>query len=266
MINFVTNMAIKIPSATTVLFNRQISPNARVLRLDYPGNHRPGQVIGLSLPPNESLRWYSISSPPGEAWVELIYTVVEDGQLTPGLWQLQAGDKVFVQAARGSFLDPSESSSSIDQPVWWICNGTGVSPFLAMIRHHSAAPPGLLHQRRLVFGCRTLGDAYYLEEIAAACLEQGLVAVLCLSAEPSLTGVTSHLQASLLPQAGNDPELLEPGLYLHSGRLTAWSGLDAIPSGHRAMLCGASSMVSEVRDRLTGRGMILENIFAEIYF
>ena len=93
----------------------------------------PGQYLqlALTLDGKRVNRPYSVASPPDKR-LEFFIVMVEDGQLTPHLWNLNPGDSVEVsQKATGSFtLKHCPDASAI----WLLATGTGIAPYIAMLR------------------------------------------------------------------------------------------------------------------------------------
>lgn len=257
-------MAIQLPQKVRILANEPLGTAGRVLRLDSHFDFTPGQLVSLSQSLAGPSRLYSIASAPGNASLDIMYNLVPDGTLTPQLWHLQAGDELFLQGPRGNFGEPPILDAG--KAIWWICNGTGVSPFISLIRHFQKQGIPKANQRTLVFGFRTPSDAWFLEELIAAG-NAGLRTILCLSSAHARQLVRNHPLTQNLPEWHEQSENgHQAGTFLHIGRLTAWRGLREIPPGDLAMLCGSSLMISEVRDRLISDGMAPAQIFAETYF
>lgn len=258
-------MAIQFPRKTRILANEQAGSAGRILRLDCRLDFTPGQLVSLSQTLPGPSRLYSIASSPDNPSLDIIYNLVEDGILTPELWQLQPGNEILLQGPRGSFGEPGHIAEN--QHLWWICNGTGVSPFISLLRHFKITNNPSTQQRTLVFGCRTPSDAWFLDELIEAANERGLRCILCFSAVNArhLVHQHSHLR-SFSEWHAKSEKSHKLGVYLHFGRLTAWSGWSEIPVGDMAMLCGSSLMIADVRDKLLSGGMEASHIFAETYF
>ncbi len=133
---------------TRVSENIEIAPGVRLLT--YPRTHDfiPGQVVGITVDRRIVPRYYSIASGADEPFVDILYDVLPEGELTPLLAQLQSGDLLLVSRATGGFLDT-------EQPGWWIATGTGIAPFVSM------AKSGLAGGKRLVHGSRTLAGFHF---------------------------------------------------------------------------------------------------------
>lgn len=123
----------------------------------------PGQFLqlGLELNEGEVKRPYSVASPHGEV-LDFYIVEVEDGKLTPQLNRLAVGDNILVsEKAAGSF---TLSHCPDGQVLWLIATGTGLAPYIAMLR----APEIWKRYRRIVVvhGVRYQADLSYLDELA----------------------------------------------------------------------------------------------------
>ncbi len=128
----------------------------------------PGQFVTLDLPIHEkrNKRWrsYSIAShPDGTNIIELVIVLLEGGLGTNYLFsEMQIGSELQLRGPQGSFVLPKE----MDKNLFLICTGTGVAPFRSMVHyihlHH------IEHKNiYLIFGCRTLSDCLYKDELEA---------------------------------------------------------------------------------------------------
>lgn len=122
----------------------------------------PGQFLQLALQLGDEhvKRPYSVASPPGET-IEFFIVMVEDGQLTPHLWKLEAGQKVDVstRAAGGFTLSHCPKAKCL----WLLATGTGIAPYIAMLR----TPEPWDNYERIVFvhGVRQGSDLAYQPEL-----------------------------------------------------------------------------------------------------
>ncbi len=93
----------------------------------------PGMFIMLyykANTPDEIGRAYSIASAPGSKVLELIISMVH-GRLTSKLEEAHAGDIYHVSGPYGQFkFDPNKNKK-----VLFIAGGTGIAPFLSMLRY-----------------------------------------------------------------------------------------------------------------------------------
>lgn len=124
----------------------------------------PGQFlqVGLPLPDKHLHRPYSVASPHGEC-LDFFIVRVDEGELTPKLWNLSEGDAIDVSVkATGSFT----LSHVPDAPcLWLVATGTGLAPYIAMLR--DATVWERYARIVLVHGVRLETDLAYLDELAA---------------------------------------------------------------------------------------------------
>ncbi len=144
------------PRNATLIARRDLDRSHTVftVRPDAPISFAAGQWTELGLPKAEHgksrpsgdefvkdgvvRRSYSICSCPGCDELEFYYNRVEEGQLTRWLWELTSGDRLYVDPeARGHFtVDITPHGSDI----LFVSTGTGVAPFVSMIRYFAAYP------------------------------------------------------------------------------------------------------------------------------
>lgn len=109
------------------------------LRAPEPVDFTPGQyaTIGLVDETNERplLRPYSVASMPGTADLEFFIERVDEGDLTPRLWDLEQGAEVWMRKKIvGRFvLDTSRRHHLMAATV------TGVGPYVSIVRHQQRA-------------------------------------------------------------------------------------------------------------------------------
>jgi CDP-4-dehydro-6-deoxyglucose reductase len=127
---------------------------------------KPGQFVTLDLPIHEqkNKRWrsYSIASAPdGTNVFELVIVLLEGGLGTQYLFNdVVVGSELLLRGPQGKFTLPEP----IMEDLYLICTGTGIAPFRAMAHflHKHKLPHQHIH---LIFGCRTLQDGLYVDEL-----------------------------------------------------------------------------------------------------
>ena len=213
----------------------------------------PGQFVQLGLPElarprlgspaadapprlRIAKRSYSIaSSALATDHYEFFVALVLEGRLTPELWKLPEGGRCWIDTRPlGSFTlegVPRECD------LVMIATGTGLSPYLSMLRTHVEAPPW----RRFVLlhGVRHAEDLGYRDELEARERDdERFRYVPVVSRDPaSWTGFAGHVQV-----------VLEPGVF----RREAGFALD--PGGSHVFLCGNPAMIRDVRAQLEPLG------------
>lgn len=205
---------------------------------DFP--YVPGQFVSLVIPRTNGnqkpfRRAYSLSCAPHEGY-ELCVKYYENGVGSQYWSGMRAGDRFEITAPYGDF----QYVSDWNRNVVFISTGTGITPFLSMIRDRELQehPPKRLIS---VFGARTVDEI-----ISPGLFERkGFESVNCLS------------------QARGDWDGFR-------GRVTEY--LKTLPNDwiwHQTdfYLCGNGEMVSQVRNQLlNGRGVHESAIKQEVFF
>ena len=224
------------------------------LRPETPLAFLPGQYVTLAVASSTGRtvkRAYSIVSAPHEPLVELVIERVEDGALTPVLWDRQPGDAVWArQKVVGHFLLDAERLRHV-----FVCTVTGVAPFLSMIRAHAAARAAGEavpdHRFLVLHGASASVDfGPYLDELATLTRHDDgwLVAVPTVSrpwADPGWVGETGRV---------------EDVVRKYLDRL-GWNG-----SGTAGYACGNPAMIETVKGLLARAGLEAAHIHEEKYF
>ena len=215
-----------IPPNATITTRRQ--PGSHLLILGVTADSGPvsfvsGQFVNLALANEDgtlTARPYSIASAPGAAETEFALALVEGGALTPRLWELPQGARVYVETGgAGSFTLRDVPPHS---PLLVVATGTGTAPFMSMKR------AGLWANRKVtvVHGARTADGLAYQELLREDPAVHYLATV---TRDAAWTGRTTRVQQVL--------EELAP-----------------TPDGTHAMLCGNPEMIAGVRAWVEARG------------
>ncbi len=110
----------------------------------------PGQFVGLQVPPYP-LRSYSIVDIKNGAITLLIDIFTKSNYFVT----TQVGDVLTLSGAYGVF-----KVKDTDLPKVFICTGTGVAPFIPMVKKLLASPPHAPPPTKFFFGSRYLKDDY----------------------------------------------------------------------------------------------------------
>lgn len=163
----------------------QVSPIMKVIRVAPLGwelpDFKPGQFVGLGLPGTSSRcaeateefktpddpdklikRAYSVaSSNVSKDYVEFYITLVHSGSLTPRLFDLKIGDKLWMgQRFTGMFtLEEVDENKNIVL----IATGTGVAPYMSMLRSDALRRKGKIV---VVHGASNSWDLGYSSELS----------------------------------------------------------------------------------------------------
>lgn len=141
----------------------ELTPKMKRFFLRYPHDvhFQSGQFVIIDfgdLQHQFSTRSYSIADISNGPILELCVVLKEDGAATPLLFNCKVGDILKASSPQGRFVLPDDLYPNKD--LCFICTGTGVAPFRAMIKD-------LLLFRKftgniyLYFGCRTQEDILY---------------------------------------------------------------------------------------------------------
>ena len=184
-------------------------------------------------------RAYSIASSSTEDVVEFYVTLVHSGQLTPRLFELNIGDKVWMgKKAVGMFtLD----EIATDRNVILIATGTGVAPYMSMLRSNALSRQGKI---MVIHGASNSWDLGYSSEL--------------------------KLLASMFPTFSYHPTITEPakepsgwegdtqfiGDIWKSGLMEEKWGFRPMPENTEIFLCGNPRMVDGMKELLSEDGFI----------
>lgn len=150
----------------TVVGARQLTDTARALTLSVPGftGALPGQHVDLRLTAPDgyqATRAYSLAATGSDERVDLVVDEVPDGEVSPYLVRdARPGDELEVRGPLGGYFVWHDADPA---PVLLVAGGSGVVPFLAMVRARRAS--GRRAPFRLVCSVRGPLDAIGREEI-----------------------------------------------------------------------------------------------------
>ncbi len=127
--------------------------------------HRAGQHYDIRLTADDGYqaqRSYSIASEPEhEGEIDLTIERIDDGEVSTYMHDvLIKGDRIEV---RGPIDGYFVWEASITEPLLLIAGGSGVVPFMSMIRHRAAA--GAMNPICLLYSSRSLEDIIYFNEL-----------------------------------------------------------------------------------------------------
>lgn len=222
------------PGQYTVIGLPAGAPRCKSADPDEDENQNPGKLIR---------RAYSIaSSSKVREYVELYVTFVRSGELTPRLWMLQPGDRLWLgPKATGHFtMDPVPPGKN----VLLVGTGTGLAPYMSMIRDHHRCNRG----RRfvVVHGARYVQELGYRSELEALDRACSTLVYLPTVSRPNANrdwhGHVGRLQSVL------NNGILEPAL---GGALS--------PSSTDVFVAGNPKMVEDVQHILMARGYALHS-------
>jgi ferredoxin--NADP+ reductase len=202
------------------------------------GSFDAGQFARLALPVAGTLvaRPYSFVNAPRETPCEFYYNIVPEGPLTPRLVRLEPMDVVFLAPAASGLFTLSEVPDA--ESLWLIATGTGLGPFLSMLRCDTAWQR--FRQIVLVHAVRHAADLTYRDAIEA-------VGARHRDRFRMVSFVSREKHVGAL--AGRVPEAIA------DERLEHAAGVTLTPQNAQVMLCGNPDMVMDVTDALKARGL-----------
>jgi ferredoxin/flavodoxin---NADP+ reductase len=225
----------------TLVERRDLAPDLSIMRvLPDAGvpEFIPGQFTRLGMvehgaKPHVVKRAYSIASAPHEKdALEVCLVKVEGGRMTPGLWELQPGGRLWVDdRPNGDFTLKHVPNR---QTLVMIATGTAVAPYVSMLR--AEASP---HWKRfvVVHGVRRLVDLGYNAELERFAERQDVTYVPIVSRDPLFAGRQGRVQ-----------QVFEPDTYRQI------VGEPLTPEHTHVYLCGNPEMVKDLRDWLKPLG------------
>ncbi len=238
-----------------IIERRDISEDLWVFRVDPGGEFRfvAGQyaTIGLQRDGKQLERAYSIAASPYEDFLEFFVELVPDGEMTPHLHKLKAGDPLSCRRiAKGRFTLDLKSGRKNHLLLSTV---TGVVPFISYARTlfrdwKNGGMPGD-HRLYILQGASRSQEFGYREELEKCAAEAPwLKYVPTVSRpwnDPAWTGETGRVDDILRKYASR------------------W---DLRPDNTSAYLCGHPSMVEHARGILERAGWKKDAIKDEVYF
>ena len=239
----------------------EVAPGLMVLRVAADGwelpEFTPGQFAVLGLPPEAPRcagadpeeerpksgrmirRAYSVaSSSMSREYFEFYINLVQSGELTPRLFALAPGDRIWLGAkVTGAFtLDATRP----DSHLVLIATGTGLAPYMSMLRTMLSST----HGRRIavLLGARHSWDLGYHAELLAMERQHATF---------SYVPTISRPEGEVRPWPGRVGYVLD--LWRDGTVESAW-GFPPDPQSTSVYLCGNPGMIDDMCALLTGEG------------
>jgi ferredoxin-NADP reductase len=186
------------------------------LTLDLPAwrGHRAGQHVDIRLTAEDgyqTVRSYSIASPPEEPRVVVTIERLDDGEVSPYLVdEVRSGDPLEVRGPIGGYFVWEVSQGG---PLFLVGGGSGIVPLMAMIRHRLAA--GSEVPITLLYSVRSPEDVIYREELEALAAQGGIQVLFTYTrSQPAgWTGYRRRIDDSLLAEVVPSPDI-RPLIYI----------------------------------------------------
>lgn len=216
------------PGQYTVLGLRRSSPRIAEAGAE-PAGAEPGDAM--------IRRAYSITSSSRDRELEFVITLVRSGSLTPRLFALREGSRLFVEPrAHGLF---TLATSSGNRDLLLAATGSALAPYLSMLR--SAFPPTPEHQVVVVHAAAVSWDLAFRAQLQTLDEASKHFTYLPVITEPQrdrqwqgLTGTIEKL--------------------LQSGEIEDQLGMPITPDRFDVFLSGYPHMIDAVQPVLEGRG------------
>ena len=185
-------------------------------------------------------RAYSIASGNQAGVLEFYLALVNHGELTPRLFALKNGDRVYASTkVTGMFtLDQVVPNKSL----LLMATGTGLAPYISMLRSNY----DWSQKRKVVVlhGVRHSSDLGYREELETLAKKQSNFIYLPIISQPdkdpTWKGLKGYLQETLF-----------------DGVVTKRTGLKILPENFDAFLCGNPAMIDAAIKKFTEVGFVL---------
>jgi ferredoxin--NADP+ reductase len=224
-----------------VIENRRWTDALWSLRVEAPPlAFEAGQFVRIALNEGDAgspiARPFSFVNPPDDPVLEFYGITVPEGPLSPRLAALEAGERLLVAPNPAGFLVLSEVPEA--ESLWLISTGTGIAPFLSMLR--TETPWKRFRNVVLVHAVRHADELVY----------QDLLKKIKTEREKQFRYV-SFVSRQTAPGslAGRIPQAIR------DGRLEQAARTALAPEGSHVMLCGNPEMLRDAAAALAERGL-----------
>lgn len=203
--------------------------------IDEPLDFEPGQYVRIRPLGAEAWRSYSMANQPGSDTLRFFIRVVDGGVFS--MWlknQAAVGSDVELSGPRGTFFLRREP-----RPRIFVSGGTGLAPFLSMLRFIASDPSLSRIPTTLLVGVRSGAHFFARDEIEAVQKEIPLLKVVYAAEKNGVQSCRAGYATDLIGEA------VEAG------------------AGDRVYLCGPPPMVEAGRKAAQAAGIPNENALAE---
>lgn len=188
------------------------------VRVPQAVSFEPGQYVRITPAGADFHRSYSMANVPGTDRLQFFIRLVPGGAFSQWLAGAKAGDPVELSTPHGTFFLREE-----DRPRLFVAGGTGVAPFLSMLRAMAARPAA--QRTTLLVGARTPGHLFALDELKQLGERlQGMDLQVAVE-QDAQPGCHAGYATDLIPQLGLDPStrvyLCGPPPMVEAGRRAA---------------------------------------------
>lgn len=190
-------------------------------------------------------RSYSISSLPGEEYLETFVDISPGGPGSKFFENLSEGDSAEILYPLGNFVYTEKET-----PVYFVATGTGITPFVSMIKYALEVKKSK-RPIRLLFGLRYY-EHVFLDEMFKK-LEKKY---------PNLGSNFSYCISRGSESKEKEREV--PNCF--DGRVTKYLQENGIEDNSDVYICGGKKMIEEVEKIALQNGIDKTNIFYEQYY
>lgn len=221
-----------------VLENRHWNERLTSLRIEAPlQGFESGQFVrvGLEIDGEVVARPYSLVNTPDESALEIYFNIVDEGPLSPKLFELEAGDDILVAERPAGFLTVSEIPASNN--LWMLATGTAIGPFLSILKGEAVWDK--FEKITLCYSVRTHEELAYREDIEKISTQhpEQFCFIPVITREAVEGALNQRIPASI-----------------ENGDLEGRANVKISDDSH-VMICGSTEMITEVSAILDSRGM-----------
>lgn len=242
----------------TLIARELVAADIVLLRFEIVGasyvRHIPGQYYDLRivLPGGVvSERSYSIANVPNEKGIiEFGIQLIEDGEVSPFLWNLTVGDVIDMRGPSGNFVwNPLDPKFACKHLIL-IGGGSGMVPLMSMVRQYvemkkiEPQTPGLCQRVYVVVSAKSIATIPYYEElerIASKFPEVNLTITVTGDVLEEWKGYTKRIDEEVLREVLGDTS----------------------PANARIYICGRNRFIDTITSSLVSIGYSLGDIRTE---
>ncbi len=222
-----------------VVENRRLNEylTSLIIEVELDG-YESGQFVRVGLADGDEViaRPYSLVNTSGESYLEIYFNIVEDGPLSPRLFDLQTGDDILVADNPSGFLVVSEIPQS--KHLWMIATGTGIGPYLSILKSEA-----VWEKFEKVMLCYSVS---YAQELAY----QDMIEQTSEQHEQQFRYIPIVTREQFSAGLGKRITTL-----IRDGSLEQNAGISINPEDSHVMMCGSSNMITDVSAELVSRQM-----------
>ncbi|MGE0479931.1 MAG: ferredoxin--NADP reductase [Phycisphaerae bacterium] len=202
---------------------------------------KDGRVIPSKQRVRMIRRAYSIaSSPKDREGLDLYIVLVETGKLTPALFKLQVGSRLWLDdQIKGEFTLESVPPGN---NLVAVSTGTGLAPFVSMMRTFRGT--GFWKRFIIVNGCRYARDLGYVDEFDRVCKEDPTVSFYPIVTREPEDSPYKGLRGRVTKLVDDEHWVPTTGLRLN-------------PADTHVLLCGNPDMINDIQAALEKKGFTL---------